>query len=194
MTEFRGSLRSRRAFLRFLAGSPLLSLVGLHACSNGNSAGSRRKRISASGLDLDQIISSSDEAINVFDLEAVARNNLPPAHFGYMATGVDDDATLRANREGFKRIHLRPRRLVDVTHIDTGIELFGESWDSPIVISPAGSQRAFHPQGELAVANAHAPEGIYKSSRLLPRHRSRTWWKHEVRRCGISSTPRPSGR
>ena len=159
MTEFLGSLRSRRAFLRFLAGSPLLSLVGLHACSNGNSAGSRRKGISASGLDLDQIISSSDEAINVFDFEAVARNNLPPAHFGYMATGVDDDATLRANREGFQRIHLRPRRLVDVTHSDTGVELFGESWDSPIVISPAGSQRAFHPEGELAVANAARTRG-----------------------------------
>ncbi len=59
MTEFRSSLSSRRAFLRFLAGSPLLSLVGLHACSNGNSAGSRRKGISASGLDPHQIISSS---------------------------------------------------------------------------------------------------------------------------------------
>ncbi len=77
MTEFIGSLPSRRAFLRFLAGSPLLSLVGLHACSNGNSAGSRRQAVSASGLDLDQIISSSDEAINVFDLEAVAQKNAP---------------------------------------------------------------------------------------------------------------------
>jgi len=34
----------------------------------------------------------------VFDFEAVARKNLPPAHWGYMASGVDDDATLRANR------------------------------------------------------------------------------------------------
>ncbi len=139
---------SRRAFLRWLAGSPLLSFAGLQACTVG------REDRSTSTRELNQLIGSSDDAINVFDLEAVARNNLPPAHFGYMATGVDDDATLRANREGYSRLFVRPRRLVDVTNIDMSVELFGERWESPIVISPCGSQRAFHPQGELAVANA----------------------------------------
>ncbi len=139
---------SRRAFLRWLAGSPLLSFAGLQACTVG------RDGRSTSTRELNQLIGSSDDAINVFDLEAVARNNLPPAHFGYMATGVDDDATLRANREGYSRLFVRPRRLVDVTNIDMSVELFGERWESPIVISPTGSQRAFHPQGELAVANA----------------------------------------
>jgi isopentenyl diphosphate isomerase/L-lactate dehydrogenase-like FMN-dependent dehydrogenase len=113
-----------------------------------------REERSTSARELNQLIASSDDAINVFDLEAVARNNLPPAHFGYMATGVDDDATLRANREGYSRLFVRPRRLVDVTNIDMSVELFGERWESPIVISPCGSQRAFHPQGELAVASA----------------------------------------
>ena len=41
------------------------------------------------------------EALDVFDFEPVARKNLPPAHFGYLATGSDDEVTLRANREGF---------------------------------------------------------------------------------------------
>ncbi len=139
---------SRRAFLRWVAGSPLLSFAGLQACTIG------REERSTSARELDQLIASSDDAINVFDFEAVARNNLPPAHFGYMATGVDDDATLRANREGYSRLFVRPRRLVDVTNVDMGVELFGERWETPIVISPCGSQRAFHPQGELAVANA----------------------------------------
>ena len=141
-------LPSRRAFLRFLAGSPLLSFAGLQACTMD------REERSRSAQELNQLITSSDDALNVFDFEAVARNNLPPAHFGYMATGVDDDATLRANREGYSRLFVRPRRLVDVTNIDMSVELFGERWESPIVISPTGSQRAFHPQGELAVANA----------------------------------------
>jgi hypothetical protein len=65
------------------------------------------------------------DAINVMDFEAAARQALPPAHFGYLATGVDDDATLQANREGFKRIQLRPRRLVDVRTANLGSELFG---------------------------------------------------------------------
>ncbi len=148
MTPRHDPLPSRRAFLRFLAGSPLLSFAGLQACTIDREERSRSVR------ELTQLIASPDDALNVFDFEAVARNNLPPAHFGYMATGVDDDATLRANREGYRQLFVRPRRLVDVTNIDMSVELFGERCESPIVISPAGSQRAFHPQGELAVANA----------------------------------------
>ena len=88
----------------------------------------------------------------MFDFEPVMKKNVPPAHFGYMATGVDDEMTLRANREGFQKFELRPRRLVDVSKIDTSLEMFGAKYDSPIVIAPTGSNRAFHPDGEIAVA------------------------------------------
>lgn len=100
------------------------------------------------------IIASPSAAINVFEFEAAARERLPAAHFGYIATGVDDDATLRANREGFSKFQIRPRRLVDVATVDTSVELFGETWKSPIVLAPAGSQKAFHPDGEIAAARA----------------------------------------
>ncbi len=90
----------------------------------------------------------------MFDFEPVMKQNVPPAHFGYMATGVDDEVTLRANREGFRKFELRPRRLVDVSNIDMSAEIFGTKYDSPIVIAPAGSNRAFHPDGEIAVAKA----------------------------------------
>jgi len=104
--------------------------------------------------DLINLISDPKEALDVFDFEPVAKKNLPPAHFGYMVTGVDDEATLRANREGFLKFQLRPRRLVDVTTIDMTTELLGTTFDSPIVIAPTGSNRAFHSDGEVAVANA----------------------------------------
>jgi isopentenyl diphosphate isomerase/L-lactate dehydrogenase-like FMN-dependent dehydrogenase len=71
-----------------------------------------------------------------------------------MATGVDDDLTLEANMEGFKRIRLRPRRLVDVSKADLSTELLGVKMDMPVYISPVGSQRAFHAQGEFATARA----------------------------------------
>jgi isopentenyl diphosphate isomerase/L-lactate dehydrogenase-like FMN-dependent dehydrogenase len=32
--------------------------------------------------------------------------------------------------------------------------LFGAKYDSPVVIAPTGSNRAFHPEGEVAVARA----------------------------------------
>jgi len=130
----------RRAFLKFLAGSPLLA--GLMPLRD------------AFLQTADDVIKSPADALNVFEFEAAARKALPPAHFGYMATGVDSDATLKANREGFAHYQLRPRRLVDVTRVDMSTEIFGTRWDSPIVIAPVGSQKAFHPEGEIAVARA----------------------------------------
>ena len=133
-------MSSRRDFLKFLAGSPLL-------------AGFLPLR-DALRQSAEEVISSPAEALNVFEFEAAARKALPPAHFGYMATGVDGDVTLKANREGFSHYQLRPRRLVDVSRIDMSTEIFGTKWDTPIVISPVGSQKAFHPEGEVAVARA----------------------------------------
>jgi 4-hydroxymandelate oxidase len=84
----------------------------------------------------------------------VARKNVPPAHFGCMASGIDDEVTLRANREGFLKFQLRPRRLNDVSKVDMSVELFGTKYDSPIFISPTGGNKFFHPDGESAVARA----------------------------------------
>src|SRR5690606_3576305 len=95
-----------------------------------------------------------EQALNVLDLEEVARKALPAAHFGYLATGVDDDLTLKANRDGFRRLYLRPRRLVDITHVDLRTELFGTTWDFPIGLAPVGNAKAFHEEGEIATARA----------------------------------------
>jgi hypothetical protein len=86
------------------------------------------------------VLADPKDALNVMDFEAAARQALPPAHFGYMATGVDDDATLRANREGFSRFQLRPRRLVDVTRTDLRVEVLGTVLEHPIILAPAGNQ------------------------------------------------------
>src|SRR2546430_8217904 len=93
------------------------------------------------------------------DFEPAARKNIPPAHWGYLATGVDDDATVRANRDGYSHIQIRSRRLVDVTNIDMSRTIFGVKWDSPIVLSPVSAQKAFHPDGELGVARAAKTKG-----------------------------------
>ena len=133
----------RRRFLQWLAASPLLAAP----------------KPAWSDVPRSPLITTPADALNVFDFEAVARDKLPPAHFGYLTTGVDDDATLRANREGFAKFQIRPRRLVDVATIDTSVDLFGTTWKSPIVLAPAASQKAFHPEGELAVARAAGARG-----------------------------------
>src|SRR5438128_7909919 len=145
---------TRRRFVQLLA-SPLLTHCGAVAFAQNTSAPSGLPDpIVWAPRDLDKLISDPIEALDVFDFEPVAKRNLPPAHFGYMVTGADDEVTLRANREGFLKFQLRPRRLVDVGTIDMTTELFGTRYDSPIVIAPTGGNHAFHPDGEIAVAKA----------------------------------------
>src|SRR6266508_5685252 len=147
---------SRRHFLKFLAGSPLFAYGGLSAfAGEGPTPGVKLPDpIMWAPLKLENLIKSPKEAINVFDFEPVARVNVPPAHFGYMASGIDDEVTLRANREGFLKFQLRPRRLVDVSKVDMSTEILGEKYASPIVLAPVGGQRSFHDDGEIAVARA----------------------------------------
>jgi 4-hydroxymandelate oxidase len=123
----------RREFLRFLTASPLAAAAWAQA-----------------GFTLD----SADQVISLMDFEDAARRVLSPAHWGYMASGVDDDLTLKANRDGFSRFALRPRRLVNVSRIDTSIEVFGDRWETPLFLCPVGGQRMFHRDGETAVARA----------------------------------------
>jgi 4-hydroxymandelate oxidase len=145
-------MTSRRSFLRFLAGSPVLA--AFPGCGFTESPSAERRLLERLGLDPDGPVGTPGDALSVFDLEAAARAVLPPAHFGYVQTGVDGDRTLRANAAAFDRYYLRPRRLVDVSRIDAGVRLFGIEWPTPIVLAPAGSQRALHPEGELATARA----------------------------------------
>jgi isopentenyl diphosphate isomerase/L-lactate dehydrogenase-like FMN-dependent dehydrogenase len=144
---------SRRRFLQFLAASPLLAASDLAALANEVPSRLPDPMVWAP-RNLDNLISTPKEAVNVFDFEPVMAKNVPPAHFGYMASGIDDEVTLRANREGFMKFQLRPRRLVDVSKVDMSMELFGQKYNSPIIIDPTGGHKGYHPDGEQGVARA----------------------------------------
>lgn len=163
---------SRRQFLSFLAASPLLAAAGVDS-DFIKSLGIGSAQNDARALELAQqlaqhgvqppvtgvaaqpaLIRAAKDAINVFDFEPVAKQRIPISHWGYLATGSDDDGTIQANRDGFDKWALRPRRLINVEHVNTNIDLYGMQYPSPIVINPVGSQKAFHPLGEMAVARA----------------------------------------
>ena len=145
---------NRRRFLQFLAGSPLAAYAQA-VIPQTLVPGTREAdpRMWAP-YDPTHLIKDPKEAINVFDLEPVCRQKVPPAHFGYMASGIDDEVTLRANREGFLKLQLRPRRLVDVSKVDMSVDILGTRYPSPIIVAPVGGQRSFHAEGEIATAKA----------------------------------------
>jgi len=102
-----------------------------------------------------QMIESPEQAINVWDFERVAHANNLPEHWAYIHMGVDDFETRKANREGFQRLMLRPRRLgQDATKLDTSITLFGRKWDTPLFLCPVAALEAYHTEGESGAARA----------------------------------------
>ena len=135
----------RREFLKFLAASPLLTDFSVFAQEVEETIGER--------------LTDPSEVINVFEMEAIAREKMPPAHFGYLSTGVDSDITLRANRAGFTRFQIKPRRLVDVSQTDTSVNILGTEASSPIFLCPVGSHGAYHSEAELGTARAAAAKG-----------------------------------
>src|SRR5204863_7840797 len=98
---------NRRAFLKFVAASPLFAGVP-----------SLAEAFQQGGLD------QAADALDVFDFQAAAQKVVPPAHWGYLMTGVDGEETLKANREGFTRYQLRTKRFIDVSKMDMSVELF----------------------------------------------------------------------
>ena len=146
---------SRRKFLQFIAASPVLGYADKLAFAETLLPKSKLPDpMIWAPLDPANLIKSPKEAINVFDFEPVMRQNVPPAHFGYMASGIDDEVTLRANREGFLKFQLRPRRLVDVSKVDMSTDILGVKYASPIIIAPTGGHKAYHLDGEEGVAKA----------------------------------------
>ncbi len=135
---------NRRDFLKLLTGAPLLAAVpGVPFA--------RQAPLVPAG---DLVLGRAADALNVLEFEAAARRALPPAHWGYVASGVDGDESLQANLQGFSRYQVRARRFVDVSRIDLSTELFGARWETPIVLCPIGSSSIAHADGELAVARA----------------------------------------
>ena len=91
---------------------------------------------------------------NVFDLEKLSQKIMGNDAIEYLNGGADDSKTVKANVEGYHKIQIRARRLIDVSTISTRIELFGQILDNPIILSPVGFQKFFHPDGEIASAKA----------------------------------------
>jgi 4-hydroxymandelate oxidase len=97
--------------------------------------------------------------INLHDYEALAEQRMLPAAWDYFATGTDDELTLRANREAFVRIQLRPRVLVDVSHCDTRTTVLGIPVSMPILVAPTAMHRYAHADAECATARGAGAAG-----------------------------------
>ena len=188
---------SRRRFIQFLAGSPLLAAAypalpaswqtavaqeakrkakAASTCSTcgqplvsgaPGGAGAQQDAIPDPNRFLEgqmtgQVIDSPELAVNVWDMEMTTHANNLPEHWSFLHLGVDNYETRYANRSGFNRLALRPRRLGQpMNDLDTSVELYGKTYGSPLFTCPVAALQAFHTEGEVAAAKAAARHGVW---------------------------------
>ncbi|HKT37257.1 MAG TPA: alpha-hydroxy acid oxidase, partial [Ktedonobacterales bacterium] len=92
------------------------------------------------------------EPINIAEYEALAAERLTPSAWDYYRSGSDDERTLRANHDAFERIRLRPRVLVDVSHISLATTALGIELPTPLLVAPTAYHGLAHPEGECETA------------------------------------------
>ena len=124
---------------------------------------------------------------NVLEFEPIAKTKLSKWAYEYIATGVEDEFTMRANRAAFSRVWLRRRVMVDVSKIDTSLELFGKNLDFPILLDPTGGKNVDDPDADqIAAEAAHAAKAVYCvgagpwMAKLNAANTAPVWWSNSV--------------
>lgn len=104
-------------------------------------------------LDLSRVVSLAD-------FEPLAREVMEPGRFDYVAGGAWDEQSLGEAEAAWRRRRLRPRVLVDVSHVDPAATMAGAPASLPIGIAPMAAHGLAHPDAEIATARAAASAGI----------------------------------
>jgi lactate 2-monooxygenase len=94
------------------------------------------------------------------DWEARAQEAIDAPAFGYIAGGAGAELTMRANREAFERVRLKPRMLAGNRERDLSVEVLGTRSPAPFLLAPIGVLSIAHAEGELACARAAAATGV----------------------------------
>ncbi|KAK5939888.1 hypothetical protein PMZ80_008270 [Knufia obscura] len=84
----------------------------------------------------------------------LARQAVPAPNFGYVHDSAGTGSTCLANVDAFNQYRLKPRMLVDATHRDLSVTLFGQTYASPLLVAPVGVQEIMHTDAEIATAEA----------------------------------------
>ncbi len=92
------------------------------------------------------------EPITLSDYQKIASESMIPDFWDYYQSGSDDEVTLHANREAFRRLRLRPRVLVDVSNCHYATTVLGTPVSMPVLVAPTAYHRLAHLEGECETA------------------------------------------
>jgi L-lactate dehydrogenase (cytochrome) len=122
--------------------------------------GEIRELIRMKPVELDATIRRLSACHDIADLRDAARRLIPRPVFDYVDGGADEEISLAANTEAFRRWRFRPRALADVSAVDTTARILGADLPLPLALGPTGYTRMMHPGGEIAVAQSAQRLGL----------------------------------
>ncbi|HWL72836.1 MAG TPA: alpha-hydroxy acid oxidase, partial [Burkholderiaceae bacterium] len=89
-----------------------------------------------------------------------ARKILPRPIYGYVTGGVEDNVSLRGNRNVFDEIGFVPKPLVDTTARSMRTTLFGKTYNAPFGFAPMGGTSTACYRGDTVLAGVAAEANI----------------------------------
>jgi hypothetical protein len=96
----------------------------------------------------------------VDDFRRVAEKRLPRLLFDYVDGGAGAEVTMRQNVADFEALRLNQRVMVDVSKIDTSVELFGDKLAMPLVLAPVGLAGMMARRAEVQAKRSADAAGI----------------------------------
>ena len=100
------------------------------------------------------------KAASVPDYRRLAKKRVPHFLFEYLDGGSYAEVTKERNRTDLEALALRQRVLRDVSDIDTSAELFGRTYEMPVVLAPVGLAGMYARRGELQAVRAAEAAGV----------------------------------
>ena len=150
------SSMSRRQLLGTVAGaSAAMALTPRGAVAESALHESALHSMSAQHIDA----AAGDPLASVSDFERAARARMSAMAWEYVSGGAGDEQTLTWNTNAYADIRLRSRVLVDVSTLDTSVQLFGRTLPHPILLAPTAYHKLVHPDGESETARGAAAAG-----------------------------------
>ena len=111
-----------------------------------------------------------DRCHSILDLRDLARRRLPAPIFHYLDGAAETEVTARRNTAAFDEEQLVPKCMMNLTSVSTSTVVMGQLIEWPVICSPTGASRLYHPDGELAVARAAASAGTFYSLSVAATH------------------------
>lgn len=99
---------------------------------------------------IDKLDYIPNDLVSLKDYERYAKQRLNLNAFSYVCGASADEITYKRNEEAFKNIFLQTSTLEDLTGANTKIELFGQTYESPIFLAPVAYQKLVDTNGEIS--------------------------------------------